>query len=208
MTPLTWADCDPQRHPAPTTPDELHDLEHTLTRLITTHHGTPAFHHTITHHLTHHYGPWARTWSTHHTPTPDTWCCTPHSVDPEHPRTTATLITDNLRRQRAWYEHLATVFTELTPPPHQTAAQHTRHLHQATTRLINLAVTHTDAMDAWYLELHHLLALYLTHQGHTHPDLHEQIETLLEDRFDSWTGPDPTTTTTVATDIAHAFTPR
>lgn len=218
MTFLNWDDVDPQRHPFPTTDTQRQELTHALTQLIAEHtpHMTPstpkqtqetAFNRAVSTLLVERYGPWATTWTGTLPPHRDTWCCVNHSLTPNAPHTSATRIINSLHLERQWLEELATAFDQLTPPPDLTPTQHTRHHQRAATRLITMAVTRTQADDAWYLTCEYLLTLFLSHQGLQGPRLHDQVEAAIEGRFDSWTTPSPTAITTVADDMAQLLTP-
>lgn len=218
MTFLNWKDVDPQRHPSPTTDTQRQELTRALTQLIAEHtpHITPftpkqtqemAFNRAVSTLLVERYGPWATTWAITRPPNRHTWCCVNHSLAPNDPHTSATRIINSLQLQRQWMEELATTFDELTPPPDLTPTQHTHHLQRVLTRLITMAVIRTQAEDAWQLECAWLLALFLSHQGLSEPHIHDEIDSLIEGRFDSWTTPTDSAITTVTDDIAHRFTP-
>ncbi|NKZ00036.1 hypothetical protein [Nocardiopsis alborubida] len=112
------------------------------------------------------------------------WCCPGHSI--AAPEETLQRVADSLREWRTWLEELADLFDR--HPLDETGREHA--WERAAVLLTTRVLDRTHATEAWYAHCELVLTWYLTRWGVEWKTVQEQVEEVLEGRFESWIVPE------------------
>ncbi|QUX31132.1 hypothetical protein KGD83_11935 [Nocardiopsis akebiae] len=112
------------------------------------------------------------------------WCCPQHSITT--PEETVQRVVDALCEWRTWLEELAELFERY--PIGETDREHA--WERAAVLLTTRVLDRTHASEAWYAHCELVLTWYLTRWGVEWQTVREQVEEILEERFESWVVPE------------------
>jgi Fic/DOC family len=194
---LPWSEVDPQTHAFDI------DLVYLAVDRVVRQHG-PSFHndseravvrYEITAAFVVEYGAWAEGWSS-----------TSYIPRDQSPQAVATRALAALVAWRTHLEHLARTFAEIRIETAQYGLL--TEVERAATRLLALIADRTFGEDAWYAELATVVIWYLQAGGITDNAAHNEVEALLERRFESWVLPNEIVARAACSELGAAIANR